>query len=119
VRSSFKIVYEVNPHAQLDIAYVLDLKRVHVKDRELFAQIQEIHMMTTQNMQESTAKYKANANKKNVSHVPHIYLAIISFSSYGMILYYSYRYLVISRMIIVSFFSFSLIVVIADIQPCN
>ena len=103
----------------MDIAYVLDLKRVHVKDEELFAQIQEIHMMTTQNLQDSTTKYKANADKKNVSQIQHIYLAIISLSNYGMILYYSYKYLVISRTIIVSLFSLSLIVVIANIQPCN
>jgi hypothetical protein len=46
------------------LAPVPDLKRVHAKAEDLIAQIQEVHQMTTQNLQESTAKYKASADKK-------------------------------------------------------
>jgi len=46
------------------LASISDLKRVHAKAKGLIAQIQEVHQMTTQKLQESTAKYKASADKK-------------------------------------------------------
>jgi hypothetical protein len=57
----------------------------------------------------------SNIVVSQIQHILHIYLAIISLSSYGIILYYSCRYLVISRTIIVSSFSLSLIAVIVEI----
>jgi hypothetical protein len=48
----------------MDLAPVPNLKRVHAKEKDLIAQIQEVHQMTTQNLQESTTKYKAIADKK-------------------------------------------------------
>jgi hypothetical protein len=40
------------------------LKRIHTKVEDLIAQIQEGHKLTIQNLEESTAKYKADADKK-------------------------------------------------------
>jgi hypothetical protein len=64
VRSPFNIIYGVNPRALIDLELVSDLKRVHTKVEDLIARIQEVHQMTTRNLQESTAKYKASADKK-------------------------------------------------------
>ena len=63
----FTIIYGSNPCAPLDLAHLPDLKRMHTKAEDLIAQIQEGHRLTINNLQESTAKYKANANKKRHS----------------------------------------------------
>jgi hypothetical protein len=48
----------------LDLAPIPDLKRTHNKAEDLIAHIQEGHKLTIKNLQESTAKYKAKADKK-------------------------------------------------------
>ena len=62
--SPFTIIYGSNPHAPLDLAPLLDLKRIHTKAEDLIAHIKEGHKLTIKNLQESTAKYKVMANKK-------------------------------------------------------
>jgi len=64
VCSPFNIIYGVNPRAPIDLAPIPDLKQVHAKAEDLIARIQEVHQMTTRNLQESTAKYKASSDKK-------------------------------------------------------
>ena len=48
----------------MDLAPLLDLKSTHNKVEDLIAQIQEGHKLTIKNLQESTAKYKIEADKK-------------------------------------------------------
>jgi hypothetical protein len=48
----------------LDLAPLPDLKRTHTKAEDLIAHIKEGHQLTIKNLKESTAKYKATANKK-------------------------------------------------------
>jgi hypothetical protein len=48
----------------LNLAPFPDLKRTHTKAKDLIAQIQEGHKLTIQNLQESTAKYKVEVDKK-------------------------------------------------------
>jgi hypothetical protein len=43
------------------------LKRTHTKAEDLIAQIKEGHQLTIKNLQESTTKYKADADKKRRS----------------------------------------------------
>jgi hypothetical protein len=51
----------------LDLAPLPDLKRTHTKAEDLIAQIKEGHQLTIKNLQESTTKYKADADKKRRS----------------------------------------------------
>ena len=48
--SPFVITYGYNPRAPLDLAPILDLKRVNVKAEDLIAQIQEIHTATAKHL---------------------------------------------------------------------
>jgi predicted DNA-binding protein (UPF0278 family) len=48
----------------LDLAPLPDLKRIHNTVEDLITKIQEGHKLTIKNLQESTAKYKAKADKK-------------------------------------------------------
>ena len=62
--SPFTIIYGNNPHAPLDLAPIPDMKQTNTTAEDLMAQIQEGHKLTIQKLQESTAKYKASAEKK-------------------------------------------------------
>ena len=62
--SPFTIIYGSNPRAPLDLAPIPDMKRTNTTAEDLMAQIQEGHKLTIQKLQESTAKYKASADKK-------------------------------------------------------
>jgi hypothetical protein len=62
--SPFTIIYGSNPHAPLDLAPILDMMRTNTTAEDLMIQIQEGHKLTIQKLQESTAKYKASADKK-------------------------------------------------------
>ena len=62
--SPFTIIYGGNPQTPLDLTPLLDLKRTHIKAEDLIAHIKEGHKLTIKNLQESTAKYKAMADKK-------------------------------------------------------
>jgi hypothetical protein len=62
--SIFVIVYGSNPCAPLDLAPILDMKRMHTTTEDLMAQVQGDHKLTIQKLQESTAKYNASADKK-------------------------------------------------------
>jgi hypothetical protein len=62
--SIFVIVYGSNPCAPLDLAPILDMKRMHTTTEDLMAQVQGDHKLTIQKLQESTAKYNARADKK-------------------------------------------------------
>ena len=62
--SPFTIIDGGNPWAPLDLAPLLDLKRTHTKAEDLIAQIKEGHKLIIKNLQESTEKYKATADKK-------------------------------------------------------
>jgi hypothetical protein len=53
-----------NPRAPLDLAPIPDMKRINTIEEDLMIQIQEGHKLTIQKLQESTAKYKASADKK-------------------------------------------------------
>ena len=48
----------------MDLAPLFDWKRTHTKAEDLIAQIHEGHKLTIKNLQESTTKYKAEADKK-------------------------------------------------------
>jgi hypothetical protein len=48
----------------LDLAPLPDLKRTNTKAEDLIVHINEGHKLTIKNLQESTAKYKATADKK-------------------------------------------------------
>ncbi|XP_059436337.1 uncharacterized protein LOC132169297 [Corylus avellana] len=63
--SPFTIIFGSNPLAPLVLAPISDLKRPHGKAEDLIAQIQEGHKFTIQNLQESTARYKTDADKKH------------------------------------------------------
>ena len=65
--SPFTIIYESNPRTPLDLAPLPNLKKTHTKVEDLIAQIKEGHKLTIQNLQESMAKYKADADKKRCS----------------------------------------------------
>ena len=62
--SLFTIIFGSNPHAPLDLAPIPDMKRTNMTAEDLIIQIQEGHKATIQKLQESTAKYKASADKK-------------------------------------------------------
>jgi hypothetical protein len=62
--SPFTIIYGSNPRAPLDLAPIPDTMRTNTTAKDLMIQIQEGHKLTIQKLQESTAKYKASADKK-------------------------------------------------------
>jgi hypothetical protein len=62
--SPFTIIYGSNPRAPLDLAPIPDMMRTNTTAEDLMIQIQEGHKLTIQKLQESTAKYKASADKK-------------------------------------------------------
>jgi hypothetical protein len=53
-----------NPRAPLDLVDVLDLKKISTKAEDWIAQIKEVHKALVQHLQYSTAKYKANVDKR-------------------------------------------------------
>jgi hypothetical protein len=65
--SPFTIIYGGNPRTPLDLAPLPDLKRTNTKAKDLIAHIKEGHKLTIKNLQESTEKYKATADKKTTS----------------------------------------------------
>ena len=62
--SPFTIIYGSNPRAPLDLAPIPNMTRTNTTAEDLMIQIQEGHKLTIQKLQESTAKYKASADKK-------------------------------------------------------
>jgi hypothetical protein len=62
--SLFTIIYGCNPCAPLDLAPIPDMRQTHMTVEDLMAQIQEVHKLTIQKLQESTTKYKASVDKK-------------------------------------------------------
>jgi hypothetical protein len=62
--SIFVIVYGSNPRAPLDLAPILDMKRMHTTTEDLMDQVQGDHKLTVQKLQEPTAKYNTSADKK-------------------------------------------------------
>jgi hypothetical protein len=62
--SPFTIIYGSNPRAPLDLASIPNMKRTNTTTEDLMAQIQEVHKLTIQKLEESIAKYKASADKK-------------------------------------------------------
>lgn len=62
--SPFFIVYGNNPRALLNLAHVLNLKRVNAKAKDRITHILEVHKANVKNLQDCVAKYKASADKK-------------------------------------------------------
>jgi hypothetical protein len=62
--SIFVIFFGSNPRTPLDLAPIPNMKRTYTTVKDLMAQIQGGHKLTIQKLQDSTAKYKASADKK-------------------------------------------------------
>jgi hypothetical protein len=62
--SPFTIIYGGNPRTPLDLTPLPDLIRRNTTAEDLITHIKEGHKLTIKNLQESTAKYKATADKK-------------------------------------------------------
>jgi hypothetical protein len=57
-------IYGGNPRTPLDLTPLPKLKITNTKVEDLIAHIKEGHKLTIKNLEESTTKYKATANKK-------------------------------------------------------
>jgi hypothetical protein len=64
--SPFTIIYGSNPRAPLDLAPISDMKQTNTTAKDLMAQIQEGHKLTICKLQESTTKYKASDDKREI-----------------------------------------------------
>jgi hypothetical protein len=62
--SPFTIIYWSNPRTPLDLAPIPDMMRTNTIAEDQMIQIQVGHKLTIHKLQESTAKYKASADKK-------------------------------------------------------
>jgi hypothetical protein len=62
--SPFTIIYGGNPRTPLDLTPLPDLTRRNTTAEDLITHIKEGPKLTIKNLQESTAKYKATADKK-------------------------------------------------------
>ena len=62
--SPFFANYAFQPRAPIDLAPVLDLKRVHKKADDFFSDLQDVHKQVKQNLLESTTKNKYAADNK-------------------------------------------------------
>ena len=54
----FQIVYDFVSRSLLDLAPILDLKKVHSKAEDFIKQLQQVHEVMRQNLLKSTTKYK-------------------------------------------------------------